>query len=125
VRQNPPVIFGRLVSRDEMGALITAGFVTDRLSNREVYSAVFDHVQKIKEDFEDPACREGEGNSNAVVKQLSRMGGAIRRVALGASSERHWREGCEMMVFVSGQPIQVGWTTSGAGTGSSSPPSRR
>jgi hypothetical protein len=30
VRQNPPFIFGRLVSRDEKGALITAGFVTDR-----------------------------------------------------------------------------------------------
>jgi predicted RND superfamily exporter protein len=53
VRQNPPVIFGRLVSRDEKGALITAGFVTDRLSNREVYTAVFDHVQQIKKDLED------------------------------------------------------------------------
>lgn len=52
VRQNPPVIFGRLVSRDEQGALITAGFVTDRLSNREVYMAVFDHVQGIKERWE-------------------------------------------------------------------------
>jgi predicted RND superfamily exporter protein len=52
VRQNPPVIFGRLVSRDEQGALITAGFVTDRLSNREVYMAVFDHVQGIKKRWE-------------------------------------------------------------------------
>ncbi len=52
VRQNPPFIFGRLVSRDEKGALITAGFVTDRLSNREVYTAVFNHVQKIKQEFE-------------------------------------------------------------------------
>ncbi len=52
VRQNPPFIFGRLVSRDEKGALITAGFVTDRLSNREVYTAVFDHIQKIKAEFE-------------------------------------------------------------------------
>ena len=33
VRQNPPIIYGRLVSRDEHGALITANFVTDRLSN--------------------------------------------------------------------------------------------
>ena len=52
VRQNPPFIFGRLVSRDEKGALITAGFVTDRLSNREVYTAVFNHIQKIKQDLE-------------------------------------------------------------------------
>jgi predicted RND superfamily exporter protein len=54
VRQNPPFIFGRLVSRDEKGALITAGFVTDRLSNREVYTAVFNHIQKIKTDLETP-----------------------------------------------------------------------
>src|SRR5262245_54478224 len=52
VRQNPPFIFGRLVSRDEQGALITAGFVTDRLSSREVYTAVFNHIQKIKADLE-------------------------------------------------------------------------
>jgi len=52
VRQNPPFIFGRLVSRDEKGALITAGFVTDRLTGREVYTAVFNHIQKIKTDLE-------------------------------------------------------------------------
>ena len=52
VRQNPPVIFGRLVSRDEKGALITAGFVTDRLSSRETYMAVFNHVQAIKKKWE-------------------------------------------------------------------------
>ncbi len=52
VRQNPPYIFGRLVSRDEKGALITAGFVTDRLNSREIYKAVFDYVQKIKADEE-------------------------------------------------------------------------
>jgi predicted RND superfamily exporter protein len=53
VRQNPPFIFGRLVSWDEKGALITAGFVTDRLSSRQVYQAVFDHVQAIKAGEED------------------------------------------------------------------------
>jgi len=53
VRQNPPIIYGRLVSRpDEKGALITAGFITDRLSGREVYMAVFDHLQRMKEDLE-------------------------------------------------------------------------
>jgi predicted RND superfamily exporter protein len=53
VRQNPPVIFGRLVSRDEQGALITANFITDRLSNRETYMAVFDHVRAIKKRWEE------------------------------------------------------------------------
>jgi predicted RND superfamily exporter protein len=53
VRQYPPFIFGRLVARDEQGALVTAGFVTDRLSSREVYEAVFDHAQQIKADLED------------------------------------------------------------------------
>ncbi|MDG2051881.1 MAG: hypothetical protein P8M78_17145, partial [Myxococcota bacterium] len=52
VRQNPPFIYGRLVSLDQKGALITAGFVTDRLSNRETFMAVFDHVDKIKRDEE-------------------------------------------------------------------------
>ena len=52
VRENSPLILGRLVSRDEKGALITAGFVTDRLSNARVYQAVFDHVQQIKRDLE-------------------------------------------------------------------------
>ncbi len=52
VRQNPPFIFGRLVSLDERGALITAGFVTDRLTGREVYTAVFNHIEKIKKDLE-------------------------------------------------------------------------
>ncbi len=53
VRQNPPFIYGRLVSRDQQGALITAGFVTDRLNTRETYEAVFDHVMQIQEDEED------------------------------------------------------------------------
>lgn len=53
VRQNPPYIFGRLVSRDEKAAFISADFVSDRLSSREVYMAVFDHVRKIKADEED------------------------------------------------------------------------
>ncbi|MCA9510575.1 MAG: MMPL family transporter [Myxococcota bacterium] len=53
VRQNPPFIYGRLVSHDEKGALMMAGFVTDRLNTRETFSAVFDHVQKIKADEED------------------------------------------------------------------------
>ena len=52
VRQNPPFIYGRLVSLDQMGALVTAGFVTDRLSNRETFMAVFNHVQQIKADEE-------------------------------------------------------------------------
>ncbi len=53
VRQNPPYIYGRLVSIDQKGALMTAGFVTDRLSGRPTVMAVFDWVQKIKADNED------------------------------------------------------------------------
>jgi predicted RND superfamily exporter protein len=53
VRQNPPLIYGRMVSLDQKGALATVGFVTERLNNRETYEAVFNHVQKIKEDLED------------------------------------------------------------------------
>ncbi len=52
VRQNPPFIYGRLVSLDQKGALISAGFVTDRLNNRETFMAVFNHVQQIKKDEE-------------------------------------------------------------------------
>ncbi len=53
VRQNPPFIYGRLVAHDQQGALITAGFITDRLNTRETYMAVFDFVQQIKADEED------------------------------------------------------------------------
>jgi predicted RND superfamily exporter protein len=53
VRQNPPFIYGRLVSLDEKGALITAGFITDRLNSRETFEAVFNYVQQIKLDEED------------------------------------------------------------------------
>jgi predicted RND superfamily exporter protein len=53
VRQNPPVIYGRYVSWDEKGALITANFVTDRLSGREVYQAVFNHIIQIQQDEQD------------------------------------------------------------------------
>jgi len=53
VRQNPPFIYGRLVSLDEKGALITANFVSDRLNNRETFTSVFEHIQQIKADEED------------------------------------------------------------------------
>ena len=52
VRQNPPFIYGRLVSPDEKGTLMMAGFVTDRMNSRETFKAVFDHVQQIKADEE-------------------------------------------------------------------------
>jgi predicted RND superfamily exporter protein len=37
-----------LVSPDETAALITAGFVTDRLSNLQVYKAIFDHLMELQ-----------------------------------------------------------------------------
>ncbi len=52
VLQNPPFIYGRLVSLDEKGALISAGFITDRLNNRETYQAVFRHIQDVKAKVE-------------------------------------------------------------------------
>ena len=69
VQQNPPYIYGRLVSTDMKASLITAGFVTDRLSGREVYTAVFNHLQSIKETYEDE----------------------------------------NLKVYVSGEPVHVGW----------------
>ncbi|MBW2712870.1 MAG: hypothetical protein JRC77_03880, partial [Deltaproteobacteria bacterium] len=48
VLENPPFIYGRLVSLDEKGALVSAGFITDRLNNRETYTAIFDHLQLMK-----------------------------------------------------------------------------
>jgi predicted RND superfamily exporter protein len=52
VLENPPFIYGRLVSLDEKGALVTAGFITDRLNNRETYTAIIDHLQEMKESEE-------------------------------------------------------------------------
>jgi len=53
VRQNPPFIYGRLVSLDQKGALLTANFVSDRLNSRETFEALFEHIQQIKADEED------------------------------------------------------------------------
>jgi predicted RND superfamily exporter protein len=92
VRQNPPYIFGRLVSRDEKGAFISADFVTDRLSSREVYQAVFNHVQKIKYGWK---CGEQE-------------------IADGMDCEEgEWiwepEEDEIHSIYISGLPIHTGW----------------
>jgi predicted RND superfamily exporter protein len=108
VRQNPPFIFGRLVSRDEKGALITAGFVTDRLSGKEVYQAVFDHIQDIKYEYEDAACHPGE-SGNAIGRFVSRITSSITRLFTTSSTESSWPTGCNFQVFVSGEPVHVGW----------------
>ncbi|MCP5071592.1 MAG: MMPL family transporter [bacterium] len=92
VRQNPPFIFGRLVSRDEKGALLSANFITDRLSGREVYMAVFDHVQRIKNGWK---CTAGEIESGV------------------ACTEGEWiwepEEDENHHIFISGDPIGTGW----------------
>jgi predicted RND superfamily exporter protein len=104
VLQNPPFIYGRLVSWDEKGALVTAGFITDRLSTSEVYTAVFNHVEKIKQEFQDPACTEAqEGNV------FTRVFGALARLVRTADTAAKWPEGCNLQIFVSGEPIHVGW----------------
>ncbi|MAE94177.1 MAG: hypothetical protein CL910_05900 [Deltaproteobacteria bacterium] len=92
VRQNPPFIFGRLVSLDEKAAFLAANFITDRLSGREVYMAVFDHVQKIKNGWK---CGELE-------------------IAEGMEcSEGEWiwepEEDENHQIFISGEPIGAGW----------------
>lgn len=104
VLQNPPFIYGRLVSWDEKGALVTAGFITDRLSTSEVYTAVFNHVEKIKQEFQDPACTAAqEGNV------FTRVFGALARLVRTADTAAKWPEGCNLQIFVSGEPIHVGW----------------
>ncbi len=108
VRQNPPFIFGRLVSRDEQGALIAAGFVTDRLSSREVYTAVFNHVTDIKQEFEDPACRPAQ-DANFLVRGAGSLAQSMKRLFVGSSSNRSWPPGCDLQLFVSGGPVHVGW----------------
>jgi predicted RND superfamily exporter protein len=104
VLQNPPFIYGRLVSWDEKGALITAGFITDRLNSSQVYQAVFNHVQDIKHEFEDPACRKAEERGIA-----NRIARSFERLVTTTSSEPDLPEGCNFQVYVSGEPIHVGW----------------
>ncbi len=104
VLQNPPFIYGRLVSWDEQGALVSAGFITDRLSNSQVYQAVFSHVQAIKAEFEDPACAAATNPGT-----LESMWNAVRRVFITAETKAEWPEGCNLQIFVSGEPIHVGW----------------
>src|SRR4029450_1844969 len=103
VLQNPPFIYGGLVSWDEQGALVSAGFITDRLSNTEVYSAVFNHVQAIKAEFEDPAC------ASASQTGLRALTAGPEVLVLTAHPHFTWPEGCTLAIFVSGEPIHVGW----------------
>jgi predicted RND superfamily exporter protein len=109
VRQNPPFIFGRLVSRDEKGALMAAGFVTDRLANREVYQAIFNHVMEIKAEFEPAACH-AEETAGVVSRFSSRFVDSLKRLVVEVKPERHFPPGCNMKLYVSGGPIHVGWT---------------
>ena len=51
VRQNPPFIYGRLVSLDEQGALIMAGFVADRFTSGKVFQAVYNNTVLPVVDF--------------------------------------------------------------------------
>ncbi|MCP5059932.1 MAG: MMPL family transporter [bacterium] len=92
VRQNPPFIFGRLVSLDEKGALLSANFITDRLSGREVYKAVFDHVQKIKNGWKCTAVEIENGTACTLGEWI-------------------WEpeEDEEHRIFISGDPIGTAW----------------
>ena len=92
VRQNPPFIFGRLVSRDEKGAFLSADFVSDRLSSREVYQAIFNHVQKIKYGWK---CTDKEVDAG----QKCTPGEWIWPPEQDANTD----------IYISGVPIQTGW----------------
>ena len=70
VREKIPYAMGLLVSHDERAALITASFVTDRMRNRQIFEAVFNHVQGIK-------AREENENYRIYVTGLPIMTGFI------------------------------------------------
>ena len=90
VLQNPQIIYGRLVSHDEKAALITAGFVTDRLNQREIYKAVFDYVQSIKE-------KEDDGNVTIYVSGSPILIGWVQR---HAAEILEYTVGTIVMVFL-------------------------
>ena len=48
-----PDLLGQLLTTDTKAALVTVQFITDRLSNTQIYRAIFDHVQGIIEDEQD------------------------------------------------------------------------
>ena len=52
VRLNARELLGRWVSHDERAALVTAGFVTERLDHQGVYRAIFAHVRAIEDRWE-------------------------------------------------------------------------
>ena len=52
LRSRPPAGYARLVSEDERAALVSAGFVTERLAPRAVQEGVFAHVGAIAERWE-------------------------------------------------------------------------
>jgi predicted RND superfamily exporter protein len=74
VHEKIPYVLGSLVSRDEKAALVSAGFVTDRLDQREVFQAVFDHVMAIQ-------ARESDANTDVYVTGVPILTGWILRHA--------------------------------------------
>ena len=72
-----------LVSPDEKAALITAGFVTDRLSNLEIYRAVFDHLMELQK-------REQDRAHPAVHHRRAARGRLPARARLGDRRSRWW-----------------------------------
>ncbi len=74
VHDKIPYVLGSLVSRDETAALVTAGFVTDRLDQREVFKAVFDHVLRIQ-------ARESDANTDVYVTGIPILTGWVLRHA--------------------------------------------
>jgi predicted RND superfamily exporter protein len=52
VHENPGLIHGFLVSRDDQAVQITAGFITHRLDNAEAYNNLFQHLMNLKAEEE-------------------------------------------------------------------------
>jgi predicted RND superfamily exporter protein len=48
-----PDVLGQLLTLDTKAALVSVQFVTDRLSNTQIYQSIFDHVQGIVESEQD------------------------------------------------------------------------
>ncbi|MFQ5514317.1 MAG: RND family transporter [Myxococcota bacterium] len=52
VHENPGLIHGFLVSRDDKAVQVVAGFITHRLDNAQAYQDLFSHLMKLKADEE-------------------------------------------------------------------------
>ena len=105
VLQNPPFIYGRLVSWDEKGALITR-----RLRHRP--------AQLLRRSTRPSSTTSRRSRTSSRTRparpasrraNFGRIFGSLARLVRTASSEPILPEGCNFQVYVTGEPIHVGW----------------